>query len=266
MAQASPVIDEIRSHTQTPVRFSSLLLDEHAPAAGRKSVTFGVSVVLHAALAVAVVVGPLLYNDVLPSPPVLKAFFVTPLELAPALPPPPPPPAARRATARVVPRTEPVAASGFVAPIEVPERILPEESLDLGVEGGMPGGVEGGVPGGVVGGIVGGLPDAPPPPPKQRLVRIGGKILAPKIVRRVDPAYPEVAVGARIKATVVVEAQVDTSGRVQETKVVLGHPLFDEAAVTALKQWRYQPLLLNGEPTGFIIIVTFSFNLRAPGA
>ena len=57
MAQASPVIDEIRSHTQTPVRFSSLLLDEHAPAAGRKSVTFGVSVVLHAALAVAVVVG-----------------------------------------------------------------------------------------------------------------------------------------------------------------------------------------------------------------
>ena len=62
---------------------------------------------------------------------------MTPLELAPALPPPPPPPAARRATARVVPRTEPVAASGFVAPIEVPERILPEESLDLGVEGGI---------------------------------------------------------------------------------------------------------------------------------
>ncbi len=264
MAQASPVIDEIRIHGHAPGRFASLLLDEHPSAAGRKSVTFGVSVVLHATLAIALVVGPLLYNDVLPSPPVLKAFFVTPLELAPAPPPPPPPAAGSRVTARVAPRPQPVE-SGFVAPIEVPERVLPEESLDLGVEGGMPGGVEGGVPGGVVGGIVGGLPDAPPPPPP-KVVRIGGRILAPKIVRRVDPAYPEVAVGARIKATVVVEAQVDTSGRVQTAKVVQGHPLFDESALTALKQWRYQPLLLNGEPTAFIIIVTFSYNLRPAGA
>jgi protein TonB len=259
MSQASPVIDEIRITSRAPVRFSSLVLEEHAPAAGRKSVTFGVSIVLHAALAVAVVVGPLLSSDVLPSPPALKAFFVTPLELAPAPPPPPPPAAGARVTAKLEPRPQQLA-SGFVAPIEVPERILPEESLDLGVEGGMPGGVEGGVPGGVVGGIVGGLPDAPPPPPK--LVRIGGKILAPRIVRRVEPAYPEVAAGARIKATVVVEAQVDMGGHVQTAKVLQGHPLFDESAVTALKQWRYQPLLLNGEPTAFIIIVTFSFNLR----
>jgi protein TonB len=263
MAQASPVVDEIRIQSHAPVRFTSLLLEGHAPVAGRKSVTLGVSVVFHAALAIAMVVGPLLYNDVLPSPPVLKAFFVTPLELAPAPPPPPPPAAGPRVTARLEPRPQTVE-SAFVAPIEVPERILPEESLDLGVEGGMPGGVEGGVPGGVVGGIVGGLPDAPPPPPK--VVRIGGKILAPRIVRRVDPAYPEVAAGARIKATVVVEAQVDTAGHVQTTKVVQGHPLFDESAVTALKQWRYQPLLLNGEPTAFIIIVTFSYNLRPAGA
>jgi protein TonB len=263
MAQASPVIDEIRIHSHAPARFTSLLLDEPARAAGRKSVTFGVSVVLHAALAIAIVVGPLLYNDALPSPPVLKAFFVTPLELAPAPPPPPPPAAGPRVAAKVEPRPQPVA-SGFVAPIEVPERIQPEETLDLGVEGGMPGGVEGGVPGGVVGGIVGGLPDAPPPPPK--VVRIGGKILAPRIVRRVEPAYPEVAVGARIKAMVVVEAQVDIGGHVQLAKVLQGHPLFDESAVSALKQWRYQPLLLNGEPTAFIVIVTFSFNLRPAGA
>ena len=132
-------------------------------AIGRKSLTLALSVVLHAGLAVAVVVGPLLYMDALPNTSTLKAFFVAPLELAPAPPPPPPPPAGARAVTRAAPRPQPVAVDAFVAPIEVPEEIRPEESLDLGVEGGLPGGVEGGVPGGVVGGIVGGLPEAPPP-------------------------------------------------------------------------------------------------------
>jgi TonB family protein len=48
-------------------------------------------------------------------------------------------------------------------------------------------------------------------------------------------------------------------------KVLRGHPLFDEAAQEAVKQWRYQPLLLNGEPTAFVVTVTFPFTLTNAG-
>ena len=149
---------------------------------------------------------------------------------------------------------------GFVAPIDVPDQIKPEETLDMGIEGGVPGGVEGGVPGGVVGGVVGGIEAAPPPP--ARVVRIGGQIAQPKIIRKVEPVYPDLAKASRVSALLILEAEVDTRGYVKTVKVLRGHPLFDDAAMEALKQWRYQPLLLNGEPTGFILTVTMNFNLQ----
>ena len=124
------------------------------------------SMILHAAAAIAIAIVPLLLADALPEPDGgMRAFFVEPIA-APPPPPPPPPPAARAAAAtRVAPKAPRPRPAGFVAPIEVPTEIKPEEGLDLGgIEGGVAGGVEGGVPGGVVGGVVGGLPDAPPPP------------------------------------------------------------------------------------------------------
>lgn len=135
--------------------------------------------------------------------------------------------------------------------------------MDLGVEGGVPGGVEGGMPGGVLGGVVGGLPAAPPPPPK--VIRIGGALVAPKLVHKVGPVYPEVAALARLRGVVILEAQVDVNGLVKEVKVLRGVPLLDEAALAAVRQWRYQPLLLNGVPTEFILTVTVNFNLKSDG-
>ncbi len=209
----------------------------------------------------AVAIVPLLYYDALPSQEALKAFFVQPLEVAPP-PPPPPPPSASRAVARPAPKVEVQQPSGFVAPIDVPNEIKPEEALDLGIEGGVAGGVEGGVPGGVIGGVVGGLPSGAPPPPA-RVVRIGGQIAQPRIIRKVEPVFPDLAVQSRISALVILEAEVDVRGYVKNVKVLRGHPLFDESAMQAVKQWRYQPLLLNGEPTGFILTVTVNFNLRS---
>jgi protein TonB len=159
--------------------------------------------------------------------------------------------------------TPPPVVNAFVAPVEVPAEIRPEESLDIGFAGGVPGGVEGGVPGGVVGGVVGGLPAEPPPPP--RVVRIGGQIVAPKLLRRVEPVYPELARLSRVSAVLILECRVDTRGYVTSAKVLRGHQLLDEAALEAVKQWRYQPLLLNGEPTEFILTVTFVFSMK-PGA
>jgi periplasmic protein TonB len=242
---------------RSPILFQSLVITEPEKHAGRTSATLIISVILHSALVIAIAILPLLFYDALPSQEGLKAFFVAPLEVAPPPPPPPPPPA--NAIVRAAPRIEPPQPRGFVAPVEVPNEIKPEEGLDLG--GDSAGGVEGGVPGGVVGGVVGGLPmEAPPPPAK--VVRIGGQIAQPKLIRQVKPVYPDLAVQSRVSALVILEAEVDTRGYVKAVKVLRGHPLFDDSAMEAVKQWRYQPLLLNGEPTGFILTVTVNFNLQ----
>jgi len=244
-------------------RFHNLVLSEPEPIWRGRSATLAASLLLHGALLAAVVIVPLYFYDVLPAPDeAVRAFFVAPPQVAPPPPPPPPPPpAGARALARAPLAPRPAEPTAFVAPIEVPELLPPEETqLSLGVEGGVAGGVEGGVPGGVVGGIVGGLPaEAPPPPPN--VVRVGGNIIAPKLVHRVDPEYPEVARNARLQAVIILEAWVGTDGRVKSVKILRGSPIFDEAAVTAVRQWRYRPLLLNGQPTEFILTATVLFHL-----
>jgi TonB family protein len=97
-------------------------------------------------------------------------------------------------------------------------------------------------------------------------VRIGGALVAPKLLRRVAPEYPYLALQTRSAGTVVAEAHVDDQGRVTSVTVVSGNPVFTEAVVAAVQQWRYQPLLLNGVPTPFILNVNLSFNLLPPGA
>ena len=109
---------------------------------------------------------------------------------------------------------------------------------------------------------MGGLPAAPPPP--TRVVRVGGAIVAPKLLKKVPPVYPPLASQARISGSVIVEALVGVNGQVRSVTIVRGLPLLDEAALAAVRQWRYQPLLLNGEPTEFILTVTLNFNINQP--
>jgi protein TonB len=249
-------------------RFPSLAADPASatPIAGKRTTGVMVSLILHAALVAAVIVLPLVFYHALPaSTHEVRAFFAEPLDLAPPPPPPPPPPARAPVVPRRAPVPPPVDTTKLVAPLEVPDVLpVPEGSLDVGfgVEGGVPGGVEGGVPGGVVGGIVGGLPLGPPPPPPPKVVRVGGNLAAPALEKRVDPAYPELAREARVHGVVILEARVDTRGRVAAVKVLRGQPLLDEAAVAAVRQWRYRPLLLNGQPIEFILTVTVNFQFR----
>jgi protein TonB len=243
--------------------FQSLIVANPMPS-GSKGATLVVSVTVHALLVAAIVVVPLFFYDAIPQPSesIMKAFFVSPPEVAPAPPPPPPPaPAVRAAIKAEVPT--PVAPATFVAPIEAPEGIHEEAGIELGfgVEGGVPGGVEGGVPGGVLGGVVGGAMSQLAPPTKA--VRVGGNIVTPKMIKKVAPEYPDLAKASRIGAVIIMEALVDTKGAVQSVNVLRGHPLFDEPATAAVKQWRYRPLLLNGEPTEFIVTVTLTFNIQA---
>lgn len=240
--------------------FEDLLDSDKVAHRTNQSKTLPVSLALHAIAAGVIVIVPILATDQMPSPAAaVKAFFVEPMA-APAPPPPPPPPAPRAANAPKVVAKPVVQNTNFVAPVDVPQQIKPEEGLDLGVEGGVPGGVEGGVPGGVVGGVVGGLPDAPPPPP-QAAVRVGGQIKEPKKLKNVNPAYPDIAKQARVQGVVILECTISPQGKVSDVKVLRGIPLLDQAAVDAVKQWVYTPTLLNGVPVPVIMTVTVNFKL-----
>ena len=215
------------------------------------------------ALVTALIVPVLFFTGALPEVPTMMAF-VAEAPAPPPPPPPPPPPAAKQATP---PQAKPAPTAG-AAPVEPPATIQPERA-DAG-DIGVPGGVEGGIPGGVVGGVVGGLPtEIPPPPPPapapapRAPVRVGGQIQAPTVARRVDPTYPELAAKAHIRGVVILEAQVDKEGRVVDVKVLrTAHRLLDDAALEAVRQWRYQPLVLNGIPEPFVLTVVLTFSIE----
>jgi protein TonB len=222
----------------------------------------------HVLLIACVFVLPILYvTDSLPKVPVMMAFVAT----APEAPPPPPPPAPpARAASEVRQTAASTSSSPNAAPIEAPQEIKPELPTPPSGESRL-GGVEGGIAGGVDGGIVGGLIAAPPPPPApsvppppappRELVRIGGLVVAPALVRRVEPEYPAIAVAAHIEGMVILEATVDTDGLVKEVRILRSGGLLDKAAIEAVSRWRYAPLMLNGIPTRFVLTVMLNFAL-----
>ena len=132
-----------------------------------------------------------------------------------------------------------------------------------GVTGGVEGGVKGEVKGGVVGGVLGGVEDA------RNLkqfegdaVRAVGEIKPPKPVKRVDPVYPEEARKAGIEGVVILEAKADEQGNVIDMRVLRSIPALDKAALDAVRQWKYEPLIVDGKPQKAIFTVTVRFALK----
>jgi protein TonB len=222
------------------------------------------SIVGHAVVLTLVVVLPLMYAaNRLPKVPTMMAFVATP----PMPPPPPPPPLAVKAVGKPVaarPQAPPNPGT-FVIPLEAPSSITPEPPGTLySGEGGVEGGIEGGVAGGIVGGLVAAPPPplpppAPPAPQPVVPVRIGGNLSAPALVKRVEPTYPDLAVMAKVSGMVILEAIVSADGTVESVKVLRSVKFLDNAAIEAVKQWRYSPLILNGVPTPFVLTVTLNF-------
>ena len=225
------------------------------------------SALAHAAIVIVIALSTLYATDALPEPRESMAVFLA----APPVPPPPAPaieqPKPKPATVtRRAPSPRPapmIARAPIAAPLEAPTSITPETGLEGGefADPGIDFGFERGVEGGVAGGIAGGFVTAPPPPPPSKPVRVGGEISTPKLLRRVDPEYPPVAVNAQIEGIVILEATVDGRGAVTETRVLRSHPMLDQAAIAAVEQWRYEPLRLNGLAQPFVLTVTVSFSL-----
>jgi protein TonB len=246
----------------------SAFLQLDPPSRKRLAKTIALSGFVQALVVPFLVVLPYLYvTDQLPKLPMMRVMLAG----MPAPPPAPaaPPPPARRAVANEPdPPSQLPSKNPNAAPIDVPSSITPGNGIEQssGSAFGVEGGVEGGIPGGVVGGIVGGTPSAPPPlpppppPPQPTMpIRIGGPVMAPALIHRVEPKYPEQAAQAGIEGLVILEATVDIEGRVQSVEVLGPHGRFDQAAIDAVKQWRYSPLVLNGKPFPFILTVTVRF-------
>jgi TonB family protein len=100
--------------------------------------------------------------------------------------------------------------------------------------------------------------------PAQRL-RVGANAIAANLISRVEPVYPEAAKQARIQGIVVLEIEISAAGTVDNARVITGHPLLIQAAIDAVKQWRYKPTLLNGQPSPMTTTVTMNFALSGDG-
>jgi protein TonB len=108
----------------------------------------------------------------------------------------------------------------------------------------------------------------PPPPPPVKVekpvtpqrIRVGGNVQQAKLIRQPKPIYPPLAKQARISG-VVLNAIIGKDGTIQNLTVASGHPLLVPAAMEAVKQWVYQPTLLNGEPVEVVTQIDVNFTL-----
>lgn len=225
--------------------------------------TVVVSMVLQVTFLTVLILIPLIYTEALP-----KASLAT-LLIAPPPPPPPPPPPAAAPVVHVKPQAHLIDSGKLMAPKVIPKevKIIKEDAEPdpgmMGVAGGVPGGVPGGQMGGVIGGVIGGVGGAPAPPKATpSRIRQGGAVTQASLLNKVSPQYPPLARQTRISGTVRLHAIISKNGTVQQLEVISGHPLLVQAALDAVRQWRYKPTLLNGEPVEVDTTVDVIFSLN----
>ena len=226
--------------------------------------TLVVSTAIQAGIVIIMILIPLIYTEALPKQ-MLTTFLV-----APAPPPPPPPPAA--VITRVIKPVARLIHNGqMMAPTVIPKKVemikeeeLPPDVGNVGFTGGVVGGIGGGTAGGVLGGIIGGVGSNLPPPPKAApsRIRVGGNVQAASLVHQVVPVYPPIAKTAHVSGTVILHAIIGKDGMIQQLEVLNGHPLLQQSALDAVRQWRYQPTLLNGEPVEVDTTIDVIFSLN----
>ena len=239
--------------------FDDLVISSAHPQKTHKPWAVTLSVIVQASIVGFMILLPLIYTEALPKG-LMNTFLV-----APAPPPPPPPPAP------VIKIVKPVAhliqQGKLTSPTVIPKKVNvikeAEEPPDVvGMVGGVPGGIAGGSAGGVLGGIIGGAGSGPPPPPKPKgPMRVGGNVMMASLIRQPMPVYPQIAKTAHISGTVVLHAIIGADGAVQDLQYISGPPLLMRSAMDAVRQWRYRPTMLNGEPTAVDTTVSVVFTL-----
>jgi TonB family protein len=92
-------------------------------------------------------------------------------------------------------------------------------------------------------------------------IRVGGEVQKAKLVQRTEPIYPPLAAQARISGVVRLNVIIGKDGSVENTTVASGHPILVPSAMEAVKQWVYQPTLLNGQPVEVATQIEVNFSL-----
>jgi protein TonB len=223
-----------------------------------KSWTVLVSTIVQATILGILILIPLIYTEALP-----KAMLSTLLIAPPPPPPPPPPPAPVKEIIKPVARL--IQSGKLVQPRAIPKEVavfkeaeLPPDVINNTNTGGVFGGLAG------QGSVFGSAGPAAPPPPKATgpaRIKQGGQVTAAMQLVKTSPVYPALARQARIQGNVVLHAIIDKDGKVAQLEVVSGHPLLVQAALDAVKQWRYKPTTLNGDPVEVDTTITVTFTM-----
>ena len=242
--------------------FEDSLIESGRRLRTKRGLTTTISFVLQVCLIGILVLIPLLFTEALPKTQ-LMTFLV-----APPPPPPPPPPAA--APVKVVKQIQTDIINGQLrTPTKIPEKVqmIKEEEAPppmtsmAGVVGGVPGGVPGGQMGGVIGGIISSTPVAVPKAATPQRVRVSQGVTQGLLIRKIQPNYPPLARQARIQGSVLLQAVISKDGAIENLRLISGHPMLAPAALDAVKQWRYKPYILNGEPVEVETQITVNFTL-----
>jgi protein TonB len=241
--------------------FEDSLMESGGKLKTKQGATTLVSFILQIILIGVLVLLPLVFTEALPKQQ-LMTFLVAP----PPPPPPPPPPAAAPV---IVKKIQSELDNGQLrTPTAIPKKVqmIKEDEApppSTGVAG-VVGGVPGGVPGGAMGGVLGGIVNSPVAVPKAvtpQRVRVSQGVSQGLLIRKVQPAYPPLARSARIQGTVVLQALIGKDGSIQNLRVVSGHPMLTNSALEAVRQWKYKPYYLNGEPVEVETTINVNFTL-----
>ena len=218
------------------------------------------SLVFLSALLLALVVLPLFHTDPLPKRETLTMLYLQPPAAAVGSP-------TRFQAPRPVSTYTPTS-TGISEPVHTTQEAPPP----AGATGGMPGGVQDGMVGGASGGVFNAMlnsaPSVPvfeksPAPAPVKRMRIASRVAEANLIHDVAPQYPPEAGRARIEGTVVLMALIGTDGSVKDVRVESGLPILAQAAIDAVKQWRYKPYMIGGEPVEVDSRITINFTLSA---
>lgn len=240
--------------------FEDSLLESGGKLKTKRGRTTTVAFIIEIIILCVLVLLPLIFTEALPT-----KQLMTLITAPPPPPPPPPPPAA--APPKIVKVQSELDNGQLRQPTAIPKKIqmIKEDEAPPPAVGGVMGGVPGGVPGGQMGGVLGSVmssvPTAVPKVATPQRVRVSQGVSQGLLVHKVQPTYPPLARQARIQGVVVLEAVIGKDGSITGLHVVSGHPMLTNAALEAVKEWKYKPYYLNGEPVEVSTTINVNFTL-----
>jgi protein TonB len=215
------------------------------------------SIVVHAVVITAALIAQVVADGTLPTPHRPIMFDNSPFMPVEIQTPKPrvAPPARTNDGAAVSPNAAPIAPPTGLTQETGREGEVSSPAVDsvVGVVGGPPSEIPGA-----------GIASVPPPPPPEpiRPIHLHSGMKAPVKTVHVAPLYPMMARQAHIEGVVILEAVLDDQGRVESVRVLRSFPMLDQAAVDAVRQWRFTPALLNGQAVPVVMTVTVNFTLQ----